>query len=437
MSLWTRLRALFRGEKRTVSPTYPPRDPALLDLWGARVNASSGVAVTEQTAMSWTALAAGARLIHETQGSLPLDVYERTGDRKREERPDHPAAQLFKWPNEEQTGSEAIDMIANHAVWWGNGLAQIIFDGARRPIELWPMNPDRVTLERNNRGALQWRVSLPNAPFEMATESTVLPYDEVLHIRGFSRYGLWGERMAQTFKEAIGLGLATEMFGALFFGQGAQAGGIITHPGQLSDEAQKRIIKQKENQIGGISRVHKLAIFEEGMTFAQTTVDPQKSQFIELRKFQVTEAARILRVPPHMLYDLERATFTNIEHQALEFVKYTMTPWCVRWEQRLAKHLLGRKDFSRVYFKFNLNGLLRGDMAARMAFYQSGIQHGWLSQNDVRAYEDLNPIAGGDTYRAPVNLIDVKAPPPKPDAAAPKPGADDDDAPEEDARRVA
>lgn len=425
MNLLTR----YFEQRDVVNPRHP-KDPALAEMFAYR-DGSSGVEVNERTAMSWTALSAGCRMISETLASLPLDVNERRTPRGRTPRPDHPTAELFRWPNDEMTIWEVIDVMQGHALWWGNGYAQIVFDGARRPIELWPMSPDRVTMERNASGAIQYRISLPDEPFGAGRESTVLPADEVLHIRGFSRYGLLGERMVYTFREAIGLGLATERFGALFFGQGLNAGGILEHPSQLSTDAQKRLLEQKERQAGGMSRAHKTMILEEGMKWHQTTVDPDKAQFLGTRKYQVTEASRILRIPPHMLYDLERATFSNIEHQAIEVVTYTMTPWAVRWEQRLAKTLLGRKDYKSVYFKFNMNALLRGDMAARMNFYQSGIQNGWLSQNDVREYEDLNPIKDGDTYRAPANLLPVGAPPPTPEPAKPPvpKGDDDDDAP--------
>jgi HK97 family phage portal protein len=421
MSLLTR----YFEQRSAVTLGGHPRDPGLADFFGPEPS-KSGVAVTEKTALGWTALSSGIRLLAETIAAIPLDLCERLTPRGRKQRPDHPALAVLREPNDEMTGFELRELLQGWAVWFGTGYAQIVWNGAGYPMELWPLSPDRVQPQRNSAGQIEYRVSLPNQPFGMATQSAVLPADEMLVIRGFSRYGLFGDRITQTFREAIGLGLATEIFGARFFGQGANASGVLQHPAQLSDDAQLRLIKQKENQVSGIDKAHKIMILEEGMTWHQTTVDPEKAQFLGTRKFQVTECARILRIPPHMLYDLERATFSNIEHQGIEVVTYTMVPWAIRWEQRLAKQLLGLKDFSKLYFKFNMDGLLRGDMAARMAFFHGGIQDGYFSQNDVREYLDLNPIDGGDTYLRPNNLTPVNLPAPTaPAPPAPYGGSND------------
>lgn len=429
--------AALTERRGLVGPTNP-QDPAywLVKLFGSEP-AHAGVAVNEQSAVGWTALTSGVQLLAQSLASLPIDVLRRLEPRGRQPLPLHPAARVLRDPNPEMTGFEFRELLQSQILWWGNGYAQIVWDGRDNPVELWPLPPDRVTVERDGRGLVQYRVSVPQTPFAREIEQRILPADEVLHIRGWSRFGILGERMMQNYREAIGLGLVTELFGALFFGQGANASGFLEHPGNLSTDAQKRLIESKEKQMSGLPRAHRLAVLEEGMKFHQMTVDPEKAQFLGLRKFQVTEAARILRVPPHMIYDLERATFSNIEHSNIEFVTYTATPWAVRWEERLRHHLLGLKDRARVYFKFSLNGLLRGDTAARVNFYQSGIQNGWLSQNDVREYEDLNPIDGGDTYRAPVNLAPVDAPPPAPTPPPADPEEPDDDAEEVPDRQAA
>ena len=429
MSFASRLRAWLR-EFRTVWVGTHPRDPALVDLWRAYQPSASGVEVTERSAVGWTALASGIRLSAETMGMLPIDVVKRDG-RKRIPTPEHAAARVLMWPNEETSCMEFREVLQTQIELWGNGYAQIVYDGARRPIELWQLPSDRVTVERNPRGAVQYRVGLPAEPFGPSVESVVLPADEVLHIRGWSRSGILGERIAVLFKDAIGLGLATEFFGAAFFGNGANAGGFLEHPGLLSQEAQDRLLKQKENQVGGITRAHKLAILEEGMKWQQTTVEPEKAQFLGTRTFQLGEACRILRLPPHVLYELSRSTFSNIEHQGIELVTYSWLPRARRWETRLAMQLLGRKDFYTTQIKFNMGALLRGDTTAQKDFFASGIQMGYLSQNDVRELLDMNPIEGGDTYRAPANIIPVNEPAPKPKPVPATPaGADheDDDA---------
>ena len=428
MSLLTRY-----FEQRGVVNLTHPRDPALAELFGAR-DASSGVQVNERTAVGWTALSSGVRLKSETIASLPIDVLRRLEPRGRKPLPSHPVAALLAHPNPEMTSFEFRDLMGSQMYWWGNAYAQIIWDARGIPVELWPLSADRVTIDRDLFGNLIYRISLPSEPFAQARSSATLPADEVLHIRGWTRYGLLGERMTKVYREAIGLGLVTELFGSLFFGQGANAGGFFEHPAQLSVEAQGRLLKQKENQASGVARAHRLFVLEEGMKFHQMTIEPDKAQFLGLRKFQVTEASRMIRVPPHFLYDLERATFSNIEHQAIEFVTYSMAPDAVRWEQRLGMQLLGPKDRVSTYIKFNMNALLRGDMAARMQFYATGIQHGIFSPNDAREYEDLNPVAGGDTYLAPTNLTPVKflaASPPKTMDATQQGGTDDDEGQDE------
>jgi HK97 family phage portal protein len=400
---------------------------AELFAWGRPV--SSGVSVTESTAVTWTAIASGIRLASETVGMLPIDVVRRMEPRGRQLLPDHPVAKVLEFPNPEMSGFEFRELMQSHIELWGNGYAQIRRDNSDRPIELWPLNPDRVTVERNSRGDIQYRVGLPGEPFGQAASGAVLLADEMLHIRGWSRHGILGERMAQTFREAIGLGLVTEMFGALFFGQGLNAGGFLEHPGRLSKEAQDRLIKAKENQASGIAKSHRLAILEEGMKFNQTTIEPEKAQFLGLRQFQLGEACRMLRMPPHVLYELSRATFSNIEHQGIELVTYSWMPRIMRWEKRLAMQLLGQKDFVNVQIKFNMRALLRADTQAETAAFTAGRQGGWLSPNDIRELMDLNPRKGGDIYLDEPAGAPAQKPKPEPEP--------NDDEQDEDDRRAA
>jgi HK97 family phage portal protein len=399
MSLWTRfLDALNPSESRNlvISPKHPG-DPALVELFGSR-QVGSGVDVSERTAVSWTALASGIRLAAETIAMLPIDVVQILEPRGRKPLPKHPVARVLDFPNPEMSSFEFRELMQTHIDLWGNGYAQIVRDGGDRPVELWPLSPDRVVVERDGGGNLVYRVGLPAEPFGTAGSSAILQANDVLHIRGWSRSGILGERMAQQYREAIGLGLVTELFGALLFGQGLNMGGFLEHPGKLSTEAQARLIKAKETQAAGISKAHRLAILEEGMKFNAATIEPEKAQFLGLRTFQLGEAARILRLPPHVLYDLSRATFSNIEHQGIELVTYSWLPRVRRWETRMAMQLLGQKDFVNVQIKFNVSGLLRGDTAAQSAAFTAGRQGGWLSPNDIREMMDLNPREGGDVY---------------------------------------
>lgn len=433
MSLWSRIRGGFQEQRALVVDPKHPRDPALAELFNAGRDASSGVQVSERTAVSWTAIASGIRLASETMAMLPIDVVEKLEPRGRKPLPRHPVARVLQFPNPEMSSFEFIELMQGFIELWGNAYAQIVFDGARRPVEMWPLNPDRVTVERGSGGSLVYRVGLPAEPFGIAASSVVLPADEVLHIRGWSRSGILGERMAVVFREAIGLGLVTEEFGARFFGRGLNAGGFIEYPGRLTTEAQDRLAKQKEKQMAGMTNAHRITILEEGMKFHQTTIEPEKAQFLGLRQFQIGEASRMLRLPPHVLYELSRATFSNIEHQGIELVTYSWLPRARRWETRLAMQLLGQKDFVNVQIKFNMRALMRGDTQAETAAFTAGRNGGWLSPNDIREYMDLNPRKGGDEYLDEPAGAPAQDPKPKePDAKEP---TDDDET--QDDRRAA
>lgn len=391
----------YHEHRATQAGSWHPRtgDPVLVKLFSGG-SSSTGATVTTETAIGWTALASGIRWLAETIASLPLRVYLRQDPRGRElQRNSRLWSLLHDEPNPEMTSYEWRDLSQTHAILWGNAYSQIVYNGAGEPIELWPLNPDRVQMDRDRTGMIWYRLTMPDD-----RPSRLLPANEVLHVRGFSRYGLIGEALPDVFRETIGLGLATEEFAARFFGSGMHAGGILEHPAVIGDQAQERLRKSLENQVRGLDRSHRVLILEEGMKWHQTTIEPEKAQFLELRKFQVTEAARILRIPPHLLYDLERATFSNIEAQGLEVLIYTLTSWLVRWEQRLQKQLVSTKMKNKTFIKFGVEGLLRGDTKSRYEAYALGRQWGWLSANDVRELEDQNPRPGGDVYLEPLNM---------------------------------
>lgn len=360
----------------------------------------AGVEVTEENALSATAVHAGVQIISSALAMLPLKVYERTGERTKAL-----ARQMILYrllhdePNPEQTSFEFREMQMGFLLLWGNCYAQKMYNGRGEVVELWPLTPWRVTPERTAADTLVYRVTLPDGG------ETTLPADDVLHIRGFTSNGLLGDNLVQRFRDSIGLSLAAEKYGGAFFGNGANAGGFLSHPQKLGPEARKNLRESFGRENGGISNAHRVGILEEGMTWIQRTVNPEDAQALETRKFQVTEVARILNLPPHLLKDLERATFTNIEHQGQEFVTYTMQPWLTRWEQRLNKSLLLPSQRSRFFTKFEVEGLLRGDSAARSAFYTSMFGIGAYSVNDIREKEDDEPVEGGDQRFVPLNMV--------------------------------
>lgn len=432
MSLAAKVLSWFRRDERKLIDPRHPKDPGLVEIFQLGRGGYAGVSVTETSAMSWTAIWAGVRFLSETMATLPLHVYERLDERRKRTLPSHPIARLVRMgPNPEMTWPEWAEVMMAQILLFGHGRSQIIWNNRGEPIELWPIHYDRIKPERSATDALVYRVTVPDklGAFGSMGGSVILPADEVLDIRGFSSTGLCGERMVHKFREAIGLGLATEEFAARFFGQGANASGFLSHPGQLSEKARERLDKAIAQQIGGLSKAHRYLLLEEGMQWHQLMVDPQKAQALELRKFQVNEAARILRLPPHILGDLERATFSNIEHQGIELVKFSLLPWGVRWEKRLDKQLLSLNAEGRVYTKFNFAALERGDIKTRYEAYAIGRQNSWLSVNDILALEDMNPVANGDTRIEPVNMRPLGSAPteqPTPQPAGAGDGQKDD-----------
>ena len=231
-----------------------------------------------------------------------------------------------------------------------------------------------------------------------STQVTLSPSD-VLHIPGLGFDGLIGYSPIAMAKNAIGLAIATEEYGAKFFANGAAPAGVLEHPGTIKDPL--RVKESWNSAYQGSANAHKIAVLEEGMKYTPIGIAPEQAQFLETRKFQINEIARIFRVPPHMLADLEKSSFSNIEQQSLEFVKYTLDPWVVRWEQSMCRVLFSESEKPTYFIKFNVDGLLRGDYASRMSGYATARQNGWMSANDIRELENLDRIApdlGGDLY---------------------------------------
>jgi HK97 family phage portal protein len=236
-------------------------------------------------------------------------------------------------------------------------------------------------------------------------------------MRGLGSNGVTGFSPIAVARQAIGLAIASQEYGARLFKNDTRPGGVLEHPQKLSEPAYKRLRESIENQHQGLSNAHRMMILEEGMKWSQVGINPDEAQFLESRKFSVTEIARMFNLPPHFLRDLERATFSNIEQQAIEFVVYTLRPWVVRFEQRLKIELLSPQDRVTHFIKFNVDGLLRGDIQTRYNAYHVAKQDGWLNADEIRELEDMNPIPNGkgEAYWQPVNMGEVgKIPAPQP-----------------------
>jgi HK97 family phage portal protein len=379
-------------------------------------SSASGVHVTSETAMRSSAVYACVRVLAESVASLPLPLYRRAGDRGRERAVNHPLyALLHDTPNPEMTSFELRETLMYHLALWGNAYCKIESDGAGRVTGLWPLLPGQMEVKRTPSGALEYGYRLPNGTV------TKLSPDNILHIRGLSSNGIVGLSPISLARQSIGLALATEEYGARFFSNNAQPGVVLEHPGKLGDDAYDRLRTSWTETHSGLANAHRVAILEEGMKLEKVSIPPNDAQFLETRKFQATEIARIFRVPPHLIADLDKATFSNIEQQSLEFVVYSLRPWLVRIEQAISRALLTDAERRAYYWEFLVDGLLRGDTASRYQAYAVGRQWGWLSVNDVRERENMNPVDGGDAYLEPLNMSEVGAPSPDPAPAEPAP----------------
>ena len=298
----------------------------------------------------------------------------------------------------------------SHLLLWGNAYEQIIRDGRGQVLGLYPLLHSKMDVSRADNGELVYTYSrsIDDYGSKKRTEQIQLRREEVLHIPGLSFDGLIGYSPIAMAKNAIGMALATEDYGATFFANGATPGGVLEHPGVVKDPA--HLWESWHAQFSG-KNSHNVAVLEEGMTFHQMSIPPEEAQFPETRKFQIDEIAPIFRVPPHMVGDLEKSSFSNIEQQSLEFVKYTLDPWVIRWEQAMHQALLLPDEKPALFFKFNVDGLLRGDYQSRMNGYAVGRQNGWLSANDIRELENMNRISaeeGGDLYLINGNMTKLK-----------------------------
>lgn len=353
---------------------------------------TAGKNVTERSAMQITAVYSCVRVLSEAVAGLPLHVYKYRSDGDnmdvaavcpkrgmdaaqqrqtggKEKAINHSLYRLLHdEPNPEMTSFVFRETLMTHLLLWGNAYAQIIRNGKGEVIALYPLMPNRMSVDRDSNGKLYYKYYrgsdevIRNKEYEV-----ILSPGNVLHIPGLGFDGLVGYSPIAMAKNAIGLAIATEEFGAKFFANGAAPSGVLEHPGTIKDPTKVR--EAWQSQFGGSSNSGKVAVLEEGMKYTPISISPEQAQFLETRKFQINEIARIFRVPPPMVGDLEKSSFSNIEQQSLEFVKYTLEPWLVRWEQSMMRSLLTPSEKQDYFIKFNVDGLLRGDYASRMSGY--------------------------------------------------------------------
>ena len=372
----------------------------------------SGQSVNERSAMQMSAVYACVRILAESVASLPLHFYQYNDTGGKEKAVNHPLYWLLHdEPNPEMSSFSFRETLMMHLLLWGNAYAQIVRNGRGEVIALYPLMPDRMVVDRDARGRIYYEYTRSDSDANTLGKksSVILSPEDVFHIPGLGFDGLVGYSPIAMAKQAIGMGLACDEYGAAFYQNGAQPGGVLEHPNVVKDP--KRVRESWNAIYQGSRNAHRIAVLEEGMTYKPISISPEQAQFLETRKFQIDEIARIFRVPPHMIGDLEKSSFSNIEQQSLEFVKYTLAPWISRWEQAIQRSLLLMSERTRYFARFNVEGLLRGDYQSRMNGYAVARQNGWMSANDIRELESLDLIPaeqGGDLYLINGNMTKLE-----------------------------
>ena len=395
----------FRSSTRDAPVKAPEitdnvRDSGQVFVFG---RADSGETVNEKSAMQIATVYACVRLLAESIAGLPLHLYrytDETGSDK-ERAKNHPLYKiLYRQPNPEMTSFSFWETMTLAILLWGNAYAQIIRDGKNNVLSLYPLPPESVEVDRDEHGHLYYiyHAYTDEVPGEK-NKDIYFRSDEIFHIPGMSYNGLVGLSPIAVMKNSLGTTIAVEKYGSAFFKNGAQPSGVLEHPGVLKNP--EKIRENWSDVYGGTGNAHKVAVLEEGMSYKPISLPPEDSQFLSTRQFGVTEICRIFRVPPHLVQSMEHATFSNIEHQSIDFVVHTLTPWLVRFEQAIVKDLLLPDEQDEYFPKFNVDGLMRGDYQSRMQGYATGISNGFLSPNDIHRLENMDLIPaekGGDDY---------------------------------------
>jgi len=380
-------------------------DPKMWDrtLWNlAGSQSASGEVVTERTALYSSAVYNAISLISGTIAALPCHLMQGKMGKKTivEENPLY-RVMHDQW-NPYLTAMAGRECLMAHILAWGNGYAEIVRDTLGYVRELWPITPDRVRVFMHGSDLFY--------EIQVDREKIILPRNRVLHVPGLGYDGFMGYSVVAMARKSFGLTMALETFGSNYFGQGTHPGVIVTHPGKLSAQASSNLQASLATDFGGLGKTHKLLLLEEGLKMEKISIPPDDSQFLESRQFQIPEVARWFNLPPHKLKDLTRSSFSNIEQEQQSFYTDSILPWLVRLEQNYNMQLLDRYDkslsgYGRLYFKHSVEGLLRGDSASRAALYTAMFNVGSLSPNDIRGYEDKDPIPGGDEYFVPLNMV--------------------------------
>lgn len=379
------------------------RDPELIRLFGGGRASSAGVTVDEETALSTGTVIQAVRLISETMGMLPLHVNERVGSNREKRRAsNHPLySVLHHRPNPEMTRMEFVSRCVGQMILHGNAFAEIVRDGGGRVRSLWPI-PDRLVEIKRDPETMELYYTV-----NVAGERKPLRASQMLHVPVFCTEGVRAKGLLHYGKDAIGAMVAAEQSTGDLYANGLQPSAILTHPKTLGDEGKKNVGESIMDRHGGLGNRGRILILEEDMKYTPMGITPKDAELIASRKFSVLEVARHTNIPPHMLMDLERATFSNIEEQGRQLTTYTFGPYCARIEQKMNNVLFDTPEADRFFVEFNVDALLRGNIVARYQAHQIAIQSGIMSRNEVRDLEGLPPFEGGDAMLVPLNMAEV------------------------------
>lgn len=394
--------------KADITESIPMEEWVKLLAEANGLRTTSGVNVSPESAMRHTTVLICVRVLAESVASLPCILYKRRADGGKDRATDHPLYKvLHDKANSWNTSFEYFEGSMTNLATRGNGYAYVERNNKGQTVGLIPLFPDGVTITQASDWSPRYEATMPD------NQKQKLSTSEMHHVRGPLPRGYYGRSIINLARESIGLGLATEKFGSSLFENGAKPSGVLTHLKNLSTPAQDRLKQQFLDRHSGLDNAHKPLILEEGMTWTALSINPDDAQFLETRKFQRSEIAGIFRVPAHFVNDMENATFSNIEHQSIDFVMHSLRPWLKRFEQAMNRDLLTDSERGTYFVEFLIDDLLRGDFFTRMQGYALQIQNRLATPNELRIKENQNPIAGGDKL---VETNNISAPA-KPGAA--------------------
>ncbi|MFH1739832.1 MAG: phage portal protein [bacterium] len=390
--------SFFDRFKRSVSEPISQEDFANYlraeDEW-------TGINVDRSAAIGISAVWSAVRLLSESVASLPLFFYRRTEKGKDKAIDNSLYRMMWVQPNPIMSSFQLRELMQYHLLFYGNAYAQKLRGSGSQVVELWPLTPDKIRpyLGQNNKRFYE---------YQKGNDKIILNQDEVFHIPGLGFDGIMGYAPLVILMQQFGYSIAVKRYGSEFFKNGGVPGGYLALPNRLrDDDARKRLAAGWHGRHGEWGNKHSTAILEEDAKYVPLNIPPEQAQFIESQKFSVTDIARVFRVPPHMIGDLDRATFSNIEQQSIDFVVNTLRPWLVRWEQEMLLQIIPREMQEDFFFEFQVNALLRGDFATRAAGYRTFIEMGVMSPNEVRNLENLNAYEDGDEHFIPLNLVPI------------------------------